>query len=197
MLKHPSSHWVYGGAHVPQVVPTQLAPASLQLLPQDPQEVTLVRSASHPFAESPSQSAQPGEHEPTAHAPDIQVAVAFASEQGLQTNGAPQLTSGSEVAIQRPPQIFSVDVQDRQSGPGSTVASASGWLFVVVSPSLAASSTVPASRAALAASPVSGAELSKCPSAVASVPDPPSEDSDDPDDPEQAVVRPDGASKAA
>jgi hypothetical protein len=77
--KQPSLHWVFGGAHVPQVEPAQLVPASLQSFVQEPQVVGLPRSDSQPLERSPSQSAHPGKHDAMAHVSLAHVATACAS----------------------------------------------------------------------------------------------------------------------
>jgi hypothetical protein len=65
----------------------------------------LVVSTSQPFATSPSQSARPPLHAPTAHAPWEQIAVAFGTEHGLH-DVAPQPKRGSSFETHPPEQSW-------------------------------------------------------------------------------------------
>jgi hypothetical protein len=81
-LTHESPQVVSGGEHAAtQPLGAHFSPGWQTLL-HEPQVAGFDRSASHPFAGSPSQSNQPGWHVPMAHAPEAQVAAALGSEHG-------------------------------------------------------------------------------------------------------------------
>jgi hypothetical protein len=73
----PPLHALVGKGQVVAVTQapfSQSCPAPHDVL-HEPHVAEVLKSASHPFAGLPSQSARPAGHDPTAHAPDLHVIV--------------------------------------------------------------------------------------------------------------------------
>lgn len=92
---------VVPGAQLDAQTPALHTWPDAQALPQAPQWLTWVsRLTSHPLAAVPSQSANPGLHEPTAHRPEVHAGVALGTRQGAPH--PPQLFTSAAVSTSQP-----------------------------------------------------------------------------------------------